>query len=396
MPGVDDRPPTRRLTPFGWVNVLVLGAVSGMFLWPFLPKLGFADDRSIETAAGRIKVETVAAGLDHPWGMAFLPDGRLLVTERPGRLRLVADGKLSEPLSGVPEVYARGQGGLLDVAIDPDFKSNRLVYLSYAEPGKGGASTAVARGKLSDRGSKTSRSSSASSRRSTAAIISAPVSLSPRRHAVHHAWRALHIHAGPGSLQRSRQDRAHQSRRVGAEGQSLCRPRRGTPRNLVLRSSQRPRRRHPSEDRQAVGERVRSAWRRRAQHSPSRCQLRLAGGELGRQLRWQQDPGSADPSRIRRSVCHWTPVISPSGITFYTGDAIPGWKDNLLIAGLSSEAIIRLTLDGEKVSTERIPMGARIRDVVEAPDGSVYAVTDDERQDPPPHARKFAQLTRKH
>ncbi|MGH7333374.1 MAG: PQQ-dependent sugar dehydrogenase, partial [Candidatus Rokuibacteriota bacterium] len=86
-----------------------------------------------------VRVETVARGLEHPWGLAFLPDGRLLVTERPGRLRIVGqDGRVSTPLAGVPPVLARGQGGLLDVALDPHFASNRLVYLSYAEPDVGG------------------------------------------------------------------------------------------------------------------------------------------------------------------------------------------------------------------------------------------------------------------
>jgi glucose/arabinose dehydrogenase len=104
----------------------------------------FAENRRLPTEAGLIKAETVAKGLQNPWGLAFLPDGQMLVTERPGRLRLVSkDGAISKPLTGVPEVFAQGQGGLLDVAIDPDFKSNRLVYLSYAEPGEGGASTAV-------------------------------------------------------------------------------------------------------------------------------------------------------------------------------------------------------------------------------------------------------------
>ena len=94
----------------------------------------------------------VARGLEHPWGLAFLPDGRMLVTERPGRLRLVArDGTISEPLGGVPAVYARGQGGLLDVALGPGFAQDRLVYLSFAEPGPGGAGTAVARGRLGER-----------------------------------------------------------------------------------------------------------------------------------------------------------------------------------------------------------------------------------------------------
>ena len=88
---------------------------------------------------GQLAAETVASGLEHPWALAFLPDGRILVTERPGRIRIVApSGRVSEPLSGVPKVQAGGQGGLLDVAVDPKFTENRLVYLSYAEPGEGG------------------------------------------------------------------------------------------------------------------------------------------------------------------------------------------------------------------------------------------------------------------
>ena len=112
-----------------------------------------AEDGVIDTEAGKIKFETVAKGLAHPWGLAFLPDGSFLVTERQGRLRLVSKtGEVSKPLTGVPEVFAEGQGGLLDVALDRDFASNRLVYLSYSEPGEGGAGTAVARGKLADGG----------------------------------------------------------------------------------------------------------------------------------------------------------------------------------------------------------------------------------------------------
>ena len=118
------------------------------FSQPSLP-----DNRSIKSEAGIIKIETVAKGLKHPWGLAFLPDGEMLVTEKTGALRRVTkDGKVSEPLKGVPEVADDGQGGLLDVAIDPDFASNSLVYLSYSESGKGGSTTAAARGKLGDGG----------------------------------------------------------------------------------------------------------------------------------------------------------------------------------------------------------------------------------------------------
>ena len=106
-----------------------------------------------EPTKGVVRVETVARGLEHPWALAFLPDGRMLVTERPGRLRIVdQSGRISEPLAGVPQVQASGQGGLLDVALDPGFAANRLLYLSFAEPGEGGAGTAVARGRLGEGG----------------------------------------------------------------------------------------------------------------------------------------------------------------------------------------------------------------------------------------------------
>ncbi|HYD29412.1 MAG TPA: PQQ-dependent sugar dehydrogenase, partial [Azospirillaceae bacterium] len=118
-----------------------------------VPAMVGAQPRSIDTQLGTVRVDTMAEGLEHPWGLAFLPDGRMLVTERPGRLRIVSrDGRTSQSLSGTPKVFAEGQGGLLDVALDPNFAANRLVYLSYAEPGDGGASTAVARGRLADDG----------------------------------------------------------------------------------------------------------------------------------------------------------------------------------------------------------------------------------------------------
>ena len=117
------------------------------------PDPGRAQDRIVQTSSGQVRVETIARGLVHPWGLAFLPDEQMLVSERPGRLRLVfRDGGVSAPLAGVPRVFARGQGGLLDVALAPDFAFSRWVYLSYAEPGPGGAGTAVARGRLETTG----------------------------------------------------------------------------------------------------------------------------------------------------------------------------------------------------------------------------------------------------
>src|SRR5690606_6102290 len=111
----------------------------------------FAVDETFETEGGSIHVTTVAEGLENPWALAFLPDGSMLVTERKGNLRHVAaDGAVSEPIAGVPEVDARGQGGLLDVALDPAFADNRTIYMSYAEPGEGGNGTSVAKAVLGE------------------------------------------------------------------------------------------------------------------------------------------------------------------------------------------------------------------------------------------------------
>ncbi|MGL4440284.1 MAG: PQQ-dependent sugar dehydrogenase, partial [Bosea sp. (in: a-proteobacteria)] len=128
-----------------WISTLVLGiCLAGPVMAQTPPPV------RITSSAGPLLVETVATGLENPWGLAFLPDGRMLVTERAGRLRIIsADGKLGAPLGGLPRIAARGQGGLLDVALDPGFRENRTVYISYAEPRDGGgASTAVTRAQL--------------------------------------------------------------------------------------------------------------------------------------------------------------------------------------------------------------------------------------------------------
>ena len=133
---------------------LIHSALAALTLTATAPAIGQAPRSPTPTPVeAPIGATVVAKGLEHPWGLAFLPDGRMLVTERVGRLRIVErDGRLSEPLRGVPEVFVSGQGGLLDVALSPKFASDRLVYLAYAEPGEGGAGTAVARGRLGERG----------------------------------------------------------------------------------------------------------------------------------------------------------------------------------------------------------------------------------------------------
>jgi glucose/arabinose dehydrogenase len=341
------------------------------------PCLGEAT--TIPTKEGAIKVETIAHGLVNPWGLAFLPDGRMLVTERPGRLRIVTkDGAISEPLKGVPAVFAQGQGGLLDVKLDPDFTKNRLIYIAYSEPGDGGAGTAVARGKLGTDGLED---------------VEVIFRQQPKVGGPNHFGGRLAF-APDGKLFVSLGERF-----TFAPAQDLSNdlgkvvrinPDGSIPQDnpFVGKRGARPEiwtygHRNP----QGLAFDPRTGKLFESEFGPK------GGDEInvlepGKNYGWPVvswgsnyddtpiPPPTTHPE-FTDAIAHWNPVISPSGITFYTGGAVPGWKDNLLIAGLSSQAITRLTLDGEKVTgEERIPMGARIRDVVQGPDNAVYALTD--------------------
>jgi glucose/arabinose dehydrogenase len=343
-------------------------------------RYGMSVDGPRNTKAGTIKVETVATGLSHPWGLAFLPDGRMLVTERSGTLRLVSkDGKLSPPLSGVPKVVVAGQGGLLDVAIDPDFKSNSLVYLTYSEPGEGGAGTAVARGKLGESGldgvevifrqePKVGGGNHFGSR-----LVFAPDG-------------KLFVTLGERFTFTPAQDLTNDLGKI-----VRINPDGSVPKDnpFVGRTDARPEiwsYGHRNPQGAAILPKTGKLWE--TEFGPmggDELNIPQAGANYGWPVvSWgshytgEDIPDPPTHPEFADAIYHWNPVISPSGITFYTADAIPAWKGNLLIAALSGQAIVRLTLDGEKVvDEERIPMGARIRDVVQGPDGAVYALTDE-------------------
>jgi aldose sugar dehydrogenase len=334
----------------------------------------------LDTEAGRIKVETVASGLDYPWGIAFLPDGSMLVTERVGHLRLVVkDGKVSEALAGVPKVFAEGQGGLLDVALDPDFTANRLVYLAYSEPGGPGASTAVARGTLTEDGLKDLK------------VIFRQV---PKVSGGNHFGARLafskdgklFITLGERFTFDTAQDLSNHLGKI-----VRMNPDGSVPEDNPFLGQEDAQPEiwsygHRNVQGAAIHPKTGKLWV--SEFGPlggDELNVPAAGGNYGWPLvSWGKHydgrpiPNPRTRPDLADAIYQWTPVISPSGITFYTGGAIPGWEGNLLLAGLSSEAIIRLTLDGERVTAEeRIPMGVRIRDVAEAPDGSVYALTDE-------------------
>jgi glucose/arabinose dehydrogenase len=367
----NDQSSCRRRAQFGAAGTAVLILMSQPCL---------AQETTLETKKGPIKVETIAHGLANPWGLAFLPDGRMLVTERPGRLRLVTkDGTISEPLKGVPAVFAEGQGGLFDVKLDPNFASNKLVYLAYAEPGdNGGAGTAVARGKLG-----------ADSLDDVEVIFRQQ----PKVGGPNHFGGRLAF-APDGKLFVSLGERftftPAQDLSVDLGKIVRINPDGSVPKDnpFVSTAGARPEiwtygHRNP----QGLAFDPNSGKLFESELGPK------GGDEInviepGKDYGWpvvswgsnyDDTPIPPPPTHpeLTDAIAHWNPVISPSGITFYSGVAIPGWKDNLLIAGLSSQAITRLTLDGDKVTDEeRIPMGARIRDVVQGPDGALYALTD--------------------
>ena len=365
--------------------LLVIVGVSAMAWW----QLGFAKETLIETKSGPVKVETVAKKLQYPWGLAFLPDGRMLVTERPGRLRIVAkDGTLSEPIKGVPEVFGQGQGGLLGITLDPKFSSNKLIYFAYAEPGEGGPGTAVARAKLGE---------------DSLDDVEVIFRQKPKVDGGNHFGGRV-VFAPDGKLfvtlgERFKFDPAQDL------SSHLGKIVRINPDGSV------------PDDNPFVGQdgKLPEIWsygHRNVQGAaihPDTGKLwenefgpkggdELNIPEAGKNYGWpvvswgkhydgKEIPNPPTHPEFADAIAHWTPVISPSGMTFYTADTFPEWKGNLLIAGLSSEGIVRLTLDGEKViGEERIPMGTRIRDVVQGPDGAVYALVDD-------HKGKILRLT---
>lgn len=338
-----------------------------------------AQAQRVATQAGPITVETVASGLVHPWGMAFLPDGRALVTERPGRLRILKqDGTLSEPLAGTPEVVARGQGGLLDVALDPNFKDNRLVYLSFAEPGGGGASTALGRGMLAD------------NRIEGFAVIfrQEPKVSGPN----HFGGRIVFAPDGKLFLTTGERYKFEPAQDVSSHLGKIVRinPDGSTPQdNPSLRlSGAKPEiwsYGHRNIQAAAINPQSGALWV--AEMGP-RGGDELNLPEPGRNYGWPlvswgtHYDGSDIPDPPTRpefadAIKQWTPVISPSGMIFYTGDLFPAWRGNALIGSLTRRALVRLAVDASNVVGEEIiPLGARIRDVEQGPDGAVYLLID--------------------
>jgi aldose sugar dehydrogenase len=334
-----------------------------------------------------VKVEAFASGLVHPWGLAFLPDGRLLVTERPGRMRVVAkDGKLSPTLQGVPPVLAAGQGGLLDVALSPDFASSRLIYFSYSEPRSAGLNgTSVARAKLTldaDGG-----------RLDGLEVI---FRQEPAAGGAMHFGSRLAF-ARDGNLFVTLGERSHskdraQDLRTHFGKVVRIRPDGSVPPDnpFVNKSDARPEiwsYGHRNPQSAAINPASGKLWTvEHGARGGDEVNIPQAGKNYGwpvitygRDYTYLPIGEGTAKAGMEQPIYYWDPSIAPSGMAFYTGNLFPEWKGNLFVGALAGRALHRLVLDGERVVGEEAllrDLGERIRDVRSGPDGALWLLTD--------------------
>jgi glucose/arabinose dehydrogenase len=336
------------------------------------------------TVNDRVQLTTIATGLEHPWSIAFLPDGRMLVTERPGRLRYVTmQGGVSEPIAGVPAVYAKGQGGLLDVALDPDFSVNSTIYLSYAEPGAGALNgTAVARAKLDG------------ARLTGLQVIFRQM---PKVASKNHFGSRL-VFARDGNLFVTLGERFSERDSAQDLGTHLGKIVRITKDGKLPADN-------PFVGRAGAKPEIWSLGHRNVQGvtlHPVTGQLWTVehgprGGdeinlpEAGRNYGWPVisygreyygpaiGEGTAKAG-MEQPLYYWVPSIATSGMAFYTSDVYPVWKGSLFVGALKAQLVARLEFgaDGKVSAEERIPVGQRVRDVRQGPDGALYLVTDED------------------
>jgi aldose sugar dehydrogenase len=361
-----------------------------------LPACADAQPAVQRTALHEARVVTVAEGLQVPWGMAWLPNGDMLVTERPGRLRIVRGGQLlSEPVAGVPAVRTGGQGGMLDVAVHPDFAQNRLVYLSFAKSGPDDreGTTAVIRGRLENdrltdvqeifeakvwstgRGHHGSRI--VFDGKGYVFISLGDRQVAPRGDLEQHPAQLLTTHHG-------KIVRLHDDGRVPADNPFV-----NTPGALPEIWSYGHRNVQGMLFDAATG----NLWAN--EHGPQGGdELNLV--EPGKNYGWpvigfgvNYGSGSAIHSGTTRQGMEqpkhvWVPSIGISGAMLYTGDQFPAWKGNIFVGGLAGEQLVRLTLDGTRVLSHEVMLQrqGRIRDVRQGPDGFVYVAFEDRGNGP--------------
>ena len=348
--------------------------------------LSWAQDKQqlIHSEKHSFRIVPLLAGLENPWSIAFLPDGRMLVTERAGRLRLVTqDFKLDpKPIDGLPEVIANGQGGLFDVVLHPQHAQNGWIYWAYNAPGTGGWGTALARGKLQGQ------------RMTEVQVL---FSMQPKTRSAHHFGGRIVFDAA-GMVYLTLGDRGDKDRaqKLNDHAGSVIRlhddGRVPNDNPFVQRAGALPEKwtlGHRNMQGAAINPQTGELWTH--EHGPQ------GGDEVnvirpGLNYGWpvvtygvnyglgtkigegQSKPGMAQPLQV------WVPSIAPSGMAFVSGSQFPQWQGSMLVGALRGQMLVRLTLEGDKVlSEERLFQGrpGRIRDVRMGPDGLVYLLTDD-------------------
>jgi glucose/arabinose dehydrogenase len=330
---------------------------------------------------GVVTAETVTGGLVNPWAIEFLPDGRALVTERPGRLRVLSpSGQLSAPVTGVPAVFAQGQGGLLDVAIDPEFAQNQRIYFSYAESGSGGAGTAVARARFTG-----------TALEDVQVIYRQEPKLNGGGHygsrLVFDRTGLLYVTLGDRMNWRDRaQDLSMGQGKIMRITTSGAAPA-DNPFPTVTNAQAIWSYGHRNVQSAALHPETGQLWT--VEHG-ARGGDELNRPERGKNYGWPIITYGVDYSGARigegtakagleQPVYYWDPVIAPSGMAFYMANAMPGWRGSILVGSLSPGALVRLELANGRVIREQRylgELGERIRDVAVGPDGFVYIVTD--------------------
>lgn len=356
-----------------WISFFVL------FL---LSLTALAQKPTVKTDAGDVKIHKIADSLNHPWGMAFLPDKRLLVTERAGTLRILEkDSTLSAPLAGTPEVFAKGQGGMFDVALHPNFAENNYVYLSFAEPGDNNTvSTALGRGKLEGNAIKD---------------FEVIFRMEPKLEGPNHfGGRILFTPENEIFLTLAERFKGDPAQDLSNHLGTVVR----------LKDDGTPSEKNPSFDEAKALQEIWSYGHRNIESAaihPETGDLWIAemgpmgGDELqiaqaGKNYGWpvvswgEHYDGEDIPNHDTRpefedAVIHWTPTISPSGMIFYDGDLFPEWKNSMMIGGLTASGIVRVEVNnGDAKEVERIPLAVRVRDVEQGPDGSIWVITDED------------------
>lgn len=360
-------------------RILVALAAAG------LPAVGSAaENRNFRTETVNLQATIVADGLEHPWGLDFLPDGSAIVTERPGRMRILSNGTLSDPIQGVPEVSARGQGGLLDVVAAPDFSNSGTIFFSFSQAGDGGAGTAVARARLvRDDGQP---------RLEDVDIV---FSMARKTGMGQHFGSRLVFDPG-GALFITTGDRGEPDRAQDIQD-SAGAVLRINPDGSVPEGNPEPDGWLPElwskGHRNIQGAAFDPVWNglATAEHG-SRGGDEVNQPQPGRNYGWPVISFGVQYSGAKIGVgtaaegyeqplYYWDPSIAPSGLASYQGDMFPEWKGDLLVGSLVFELLVRLDRDesGKIVGEERIMDGefGRIRDVNVAPDGSVWLLTDE-------------------